>query len=66
MTQVKTETKARISMIDLLAPYLIRVPYVTLTVPPTPPWWEHPDCQAICEDIAACLLHPTSPSQPAQ
>ncbi len=66
MTQVKTESRTRVSMIDLLAPYLIRVVPITVSAPQIPHWWEHPDCQAICEDIAACLLHPTSPSQLAQ
>lgn len=64
MTDTQTMERPRINFIDLLAPYLVRVPAVTVSVP-QPHWWEHPDCAGIIEDIAECLLHPTQ-NQPAQ
>ncbi len=51
------QERQRVSLIDLLAPYLVRVP-VPPAPPPAPHWWEHPDCVGIIEDIAECLLHP--------
>jgi hypothetical protein len=49
-------------MIDKLAPYLVRVtPSIVLSAPKQTNWWQHPDAQGICADIAQCLLNNPKP-----
>ncbi len=49
-------------MIDKLAPYLVRVPPSTVAAASNQTnWWQHPDAQGICADIAQCLLTSSKP-----